>query len=119
VAVRNTIDPVTPIRSAIIGLQRLGNNARLIQQTGGLGHTALGHTSFCTALAVRAYFVNGKVPSMAHSFCQVDQKPWQPWGGEVIPGNVKRSGADGEDDDDEELRNAWVQAGKAWKHQGF
>jgi hypothetical protein len=118
---RNTLDPVTPLHSALAALNRLGNNARLIQQLGGIGHTTVAHTSFCTARAIRAYFVDEKVPDKAHGFCDVDQQPWQPWGGEVLPDKRRSSGFEvsGGDEDNEDLSNAWTQAGKQGLKPGF
>jgi hypothetical protein len=75
----------TPLASAKGALARLGNNGRLIEQKGGIGHTTLSHASFCTARVLRSYWVEGKAPSQAHSLCQVDQVPFQPWSGKVLP----------------------------------
>jgi hypothetical protein len=86
---RNEIDPVSPLGSAVAALNRLGNNARVIEQKGGVGHTTSSQTSFCTNLALQAYFLDGKVPKKDITLCEVDQKPWQPWGEEVLPGGLK------------------------------
>jgi hypothetical protein len=83
--IRNEIDPVSPLGSAVAALNRLGNNARVIEQKGGVGHTTSSQTSFCTHIAIRAYFLDGKIPKEAHTLCEVDQKPWQPWGGNLFP----------------------------------
>jgi hypothetical protein len=56
--------------------KRLGNNARLIEQKGAYGHGIVSDISYCTLAAVRAYMLNGTVPSAKHSLCEVDQKPW-------------------------------------------
>lgn len=63
---------------------RLGNNARLIQQLGGLGHSTLSHVSYCTLRAFREYMLEGKVPENKHSTCKVDQKPFTPISQTVI-----------------------------------
>lgn len=81
--------------------QRLGNNARLIQQIGGFGHCAVGHFSYCTALATREYFLDGTVPDQKHTACQVDQVPFQPW--------VPTYAFGGQDEED--LRQAWTEVG--------
>lgn len=81
--------------------QRMGNNARLIQQIGGYGHCAIGHVSYCTALATRQYFLDGKVPAEKHTACTVDQVPFQPFepSGALVGG-------------DDELMGAWIKLEK-------
>ena len=80
---RNTVDPVTPLINAQAALGRLGNNARLIQQVDGYGHTASSVVSFCTQLYVREYMVSGTVPGDSHTLCGVDQHPWLPFEGDM------------------------------------
>jgi pimeloyl-ACP methyl ester carboxylesterase len=76
----NTVDPVTPLHSAKTVLARLGDNARLVQQAGGVGHCTIAHASRCTAAKVRAYFLEGQVPDEMHGYCEVDQKAFEPLG---------------------------------------
>lgn len=76
---RNTYDPITPLASAVAANTRLSNNARLIQQVDGLGHTTASHVSYCTLLAVQEYMVEGKLPEKKHTMCKVDQKPFVPF----------------------------------------
>jgi hypothetical protein len=108
---RNTFDPVTSLGNAKRSNDRLGNNARLIQQVDGLGHTTLGQVSFCTARLVRAYWVDGSVPTGEHTNCTVDQKPWQPWNNTVV---AKRDQAD-EQRDEADLLEAWKELAKNWQ----
>ncbi|EPQ58669.1 hypothetical protein GLOTRDRAFT_127159 [Gloeophyllum trabeum ATCC 11539] len=42
-----THDPVTAYKNALSSLKRLGDNARLVQQADGYGHTSLSQVSFC------------------------------------------------------------------------
>ncbi|KZT30140.1 hypothetical protein NEOLEDRAFT_1054630 [Neolentinus lepideus HHB14362 ss-1] len=76
----NTFDPVTPLVNARNASERLGNNTRLVQQVDGYGHRTITHTSFCTIKIVRAYMTEGVVPSADHTFCQVDEQPFFPFG---------------------------------------
>ena len=94
---RNTYDPVTPLHYAQLANQRLGNNARLIQQTDGVGHTASGQASLCTAAATRAYFLDGTLPKEKLTQCAVDQLPFVP-----LPGG----GGMAERGEDAQLRKA-------------
>ena len=64
---------------AIAANQRLGDNARLIQQTDGWGHCAAFHFSYCTALATQEYMLDGVIPEKRHTECKVDQVPFQPF----------------------------------------
>jgi hypothetical protein len=78
--------------------------------------------------------VDGAVPAEAHSFCEVDQKPWQPWGEskgvedalvldamrrdddeDIVRGAVGR----GEGQEEEELLRAWLEVGQEWRMDGW
>lgn len=95
---RNTYDPVTPLHYAQLANQRLSNNARLIQQTDGVGHTASGQVSLCTAAATQAYFLDGTLPKEKLTQCTVDQLPFVP-----LPGG----GGMSERGEDAQLLKAW------------
>ncbi|EPQ58666.1 hypothetical protein GLOTRDRAFT_127156 [Gloeophyllum trabeum ATCC 11539] len=69
-----TYDPATPYVNALSSLQRLGSNARLIQQAEGHGHTTLSQLSFYTLELVQAYLLDGVVPADSHT----DQQPFVP-----------------------------------------
>jgi hypothetical protein len=101
---RNTFDPVTSLASAKYANDRLGNNARLIQQRDGWGHCSLSQISYCTARAVRAYMVRGQAPEEKHTMCDVDQLPWQPFEDKIIV----------EDAEEGELRQAWKELAEDW-----
>lgn len=75
----NTYDLVSPLAEAKLVNNRLGNNARLVQQIGGLGHCALSHFSFCSAHIVREYMLYGQVPDKDHTGCPVNQVPFEPF----------------------------------------
>lgn len=100
---RNTYDPVTPLANALLANDRLGNNARLIQQVGGLGHAAISHISYCTLSATQEYFLDGKLPAKKHSLCKVDQKPFVPF----------EAGATSFGEGEVELIEAWSSVSKA------
>lgn len=108
---RQTYDPVTPLSYAKLANNRLGNNARLIQQTDGVGHTALGQPSLCTAAATRAYFINGTMPAQKVTQCPVDVQPFA--SPQDPPGPQRR-------DEESTLVKAWVElsqkrpSGIAW-----
>ncbi|KAK4238918.1 proteinase [Achaetomium macrosporum] len=56
----NTYDPVTPLaaaRNVSAGLE-----GSVVLQHDGYGHSSLAQASLCTAMAIRAYFVNGTLP---------------------------------------------------------
>ncbi|KAH8925934.1 hypothetical protein BT69DRAFT_1215933 [Atractiella rhizophila] len=72
-------DPVTPLVHATDALERFGDNSRLVVQSDGYGHCAIGQASLCTAKILRDYYVNGIVPAESYTRCQVDQKPFLPW----------------------------------------
>jgi hypothetical protein len=95
---------VTSLASAKYANERLGNNARLIQQRDGWGHCSLSQISYCTARAVRAYMVYGRPPSEKHTMCEVDQLPWQPFEDEIIVEDVEEG----------ELRRAWKELAEDW-----
>jgi hypothetical protein len=97
---------VTSLASAKYANERLGDNARLIQQKEGWGHSTMSHVSFCTARAVRAYMVRGELPKDKHTICAVDQKPFQPWDGDVVGQNLL--------DDEYELVQAWAGLADDW-----
>ncbi|KAK3304150.1 TAP-like protein-domain-containing protein [Chaetomium strumarium] len=56
----NTYDPVTPLVAARNVSATLEGSVLL--QHDGYGHSSLAQASLCTALATRAYFVNGTLP---------------------------------------------------------
>jgi pimeloyl-ACP methyl ester carboxylesterase len=68
----NTLDPVTPLASAMEANAELGDNARLIQQVGGAGHCADSVPSRCTEARVAAFMTNGTVQAENHALCEVD-----------------------------------------------
>jgi len=78
------VDPVTPLVSAQAALNRLGDNARMIQQVDGYGHCAISDVSYCTMLSVREYMVNGTAPGDSYTRCEVDQHPWLPFDGAQV-----------------------------------
>ncbi|KAH6885292.1 TAP-like protein-domain-containing protein [Thelonectria olida] len=65
----NTYDPVTPLASAR-NVSESFENAVLLQHD-GYGHDSHPQASFCTAKAIRAYFVKGKLPKKGTK-CAVD-----------------------------------------------
>jgi hypothetical protein len=98
---------VTSLDSAKRANDRLGNNARLVQQTDGWGHTTLSHVSYCTARIVRAYWLNDELPPQKHTLCGIDQKPWQPFDDSIVIKSVDK-------DVDEDLRAAWKDVADGW-----
>jgi len=109
----NTYDPVTSLASAKRANGRLGNNARLVQQTDGWGHCSASQTSYCTARIVRAFWNDGVIPSEKHTLCGVDQKPWQPFNDtEIVKGNVAGN------NNDADLQEAWKSLAEGW-HELF
>ncbi|EIN12791.1 acid protease [Punctularia strigosozonata HHB-11173 SS5] len=96
----NTYDPVTPLVHAQMAIDRVGNNARLIQQKDGYGHCSISAASACTARRVRDYMLHGKVQEEKHLLCDVDEMPFQ---------KVDSAGSVGAtlSDDDADLWSAW------------
>lgn len=107
---RNTYDPVTSLASAKYANERLGDNARLVQQPDGWGHCSTSQFSLCTARTTRRYMLDGTVPTEKHTLCKVDQKPWQPWDEGVIDFGVSTA-----DVEDRELGEAWAALGEVWQ----
>ncbi|KAJ6156529.1 hypothetical protein N7497_005414 [Penicillium chrysogenum] len=70
--VSNTLDPVTPLRSAQ-HMSRIFPGSRLLQQESE-GHTTLTAPSICVAKAIRHYFQTGKLP-VTGTLCEADLKP--------------------------------------------
>ncbi|ORY58006.1 Alpha/Beta hydrolase protein [Leucosporidium creatinivorum] len=58
-----TADPVTPLVSARKMARGFGKDSSRVVVQDGFGHCSLAHPSLCTALAARAYFLNGTLPS--------------------------------------------------------
>lgn len=79
--VSNNLDPVTPLKNAELAANNFGNNAKLVQQLDGTGHTSLSQASYCTGRIINAYFTNGTVPSNRTTLCNVDQKPFESFDG--------------------------------------
>ncbi|KAL9938800.1 hypothetical protein V8E36_002519 [Tilletia maclaganii] len=75
--VASTYDPATPYFSAERMARAMGRqNARLVE-VHGFGHGAQ-LPSACLMRIVRAVFVNGTLPSAAHTRCQPDELPFGP-----------------------------------------
>ncbi|KAJ5858981.1 putative hydrolase [Penicillium chrysogenum] len=70
--VSNTLDPVTPLRSAQ-HMSQIFPGSRLLQQESE-GHTTLTAPSICVAKVIRHYFQTGKLP-VAGTLCEADLKP--------------------------------------------
>ncbi|EPQ50286.1 hypothetical protein GLOTRDRAFT_134095 [Gloeophyllum trabeum ATCC 11539] len=68
----------TPHCNALGSPQRLGNNARLVQQADGYGHTTLSQLSLCSWKILRAYLLEGVIPENSHTVCDVDEQPFVP-----------------------------------------
>ncbi|EPQ50268.1 hypothetical protein GLOTRDRAFT_123620 [Gloeophyllum trabeum ATCC 11539] len=81
----NTYDPVTPLSNAILAKERLGDNARLIQQVDGWGHCTIAQKSYCTGEIISRYMLDGEVPKENHTLCNVVEKPFVP--AEEAPGD--------------------------------
>ncbi|KDQ62913.1 hypothetical protein JAAARDRAFT_188552 [Jaapia argillacea MUCL 33604] len=103
----NTFDPVTPLLNAEYANERLGNNARLVQQVDGWGHCTISQKSFCTAEIIHAYMVEGKVPEQKHTLCDIDEEPFKPFNDTVFASAQKGV--------DTELRQAWMQLTDGWE----
>ncbi|EPQ57573.1 hypothetical protein GLOTRDRAFT_137872 [Gloeophyllum trabeum ATCC 11539] len=93
-------DPVTPSTNAERAAQRLGNNARLLEQPGGFGHTAMSQMSFCTLPIVQSYMLYGKAPDNDRTVCQVNQLPFVSWNASAAENTTEGL--------DLESRQAWV-----------
>ncbi|KAK4100362.1 alpha/beta-hydrolase [Parathielavia hyrcaniae] len=65
----NTGDPVTPLASA--RNISAGLKGSVVLEHGGYGHCSIAQASLCTALATRAYFVNGTLPEPG-TVCKAD-----------------------------------------------
>ncbi|EPQ54760.1 hypothetical protein GLOTRDRAFT_130114 [Gloeophyllum trabeum ATCC 11539] len=101
-----TFDPVTDLANALRSSERLGDNARLIQQVDGYGHCTISQTSFCALPIVQAYMLDGAVPDSNHTLCQVDQLPFKPFD--------EQDAVNGTEGLDLESRQAWVALGLSW-----
>jgi hypothetical protein len=102
---RSTYDPVTPLEHAMKANQRLGNNARLVQQTNGYGHCTISQVSYCTMRVIRRYFLDGIAPEAKHTACEVDQVPFKSFEEDYETMDV----------DERELREATRQLVEAWE----
>ena len=58
----NTVDPVTPMASARLVAELLGDQAALVEQL-GYGHTTMAETSNCTDRVVADHIMRGIVSS--------------------------------------------------------
>jgi pimeloyl-ACP methyl ester carboxylesterase len=83
--VGNSVDPVTPLRSAMKASKQFPGSGVLHQDS--VGHTLLSSPSLCTAKKVRAYFQHGSLPSPSVK-CEVDMLPFS---GEVSIKDVEGS----------------------------
>lgn len=102
---RNAVDNGTPISGAIAALNRLGDNARLLELKGAYGHVSLAVVSFCEMRVIRDYMLNGTVPSEAHSTCSINQIPFED---PPVPPILSRRAPGSE----EEAKAAWMQLAK-------
>jgi hypothetical protein len=89
--------------------QRLGNNARLIQQTNGFGHCTISQVSYCTMRTLRRYFLEDAVPESKHTACEVDQVPFKSFEEDYKTTDI----------DEKELREATRQLVKDWEWNGL
>ncbi|EJT96861.1 hypothetical protein DACRYDRAFT_85260 [Dacryopinax primogenitus] len=67
----NTADPVTPIASARLVKELLGDSAALLLQNGP-GHVTSSVPTLCTINKIRAYFTDGVIPD-ENEICQLDE----------------------------------------------
>ncbi|KZT58682.1 hypothetical protein CALCODRAFT_230866 [Calocera cornea HHB12733] len=67
----NTADPVTPIASAYLLKELLGDSAILVLQHGP-GHGTKSFPTLCTINKSRAYFTDGTLPEDGHT-CEIDK----------------------------------------------
>jgi len=102
----NTYDPVTPLANAVSAKERLGSNARLIQQVDGWGHCTIAQKSFCTADIISRYMLDGEVPTANHTLCGVAEKPFVPFEEALFM-------ADGQGD--ASVRRAWAKLSDEWE----
>ncbi|KAH8830057.1 hypothetical protein DL96DRAFT_914986 [Flagelloscypha sp. PMI_526] len=100
----NKYDPVTPLSHAQNAKERLGNNARLVQQTDGLGHCTISHVSHCTGNAIFNYFVKDTLPEADSTECKVDQQPFESL---VEPASFDFAA------------KAWSELAKDWEHSSL
>ncbi|CAE6462105.1 unnamed protein product [Rhizoctonia solani] len=68
------VDPITPLTSAKLVNQLLGNSSRLLIQNNA-GHVTLSGVSTCTAKVFLAYFGNGTLPEDG-TVCETDTQPF-------------------------------------------
>ncbi|TFK52703.1 hypothetical protein OE88DRAFT_1678891 [Heliocybe sulcata] len=95
-----TFDPVAALASAVRTQERLGDNARLVQQVGGLGHCTISQVSFCTLPIVQSYMLYGELPDGDYTACQVDQLPFTPFNESAAANRTEGL--------DLESREAWI-----------
>ncbi|KAK5941731.1 hypothetical protein PMZ80_005682 [Knufia obscura] len=67
----NTWDTLTPVESAFNTSASFPGSGVVHQNTGG--HGSIAHPSTCTANAIRAYLVNGTLPSGGSVLCEPDE----------------------------------------------
>ncbi|KAH8826453.1 hypothetical protein DL96DRAFT_1608022 [Flagelloscypha sp. PMI_526] len=73
----NAYDPSMPVTHARSAKERLGDNARLVEQPQGFGHCTLNHFSSCTLNVIQKYMVFFTVPFEEDvTLCAVDQAPF-------------------------------------------
>ncbi|THH10350.1 hypothetical protein EW145_g1383 [Phellinidium pouzarii] len=72
----NTADPITPVHNARAVNKMMPESTRLIVQDGS-GHCSSAMSSLCTAKALRAYFLEGKLPENG-LFCETDEELFPP-----------------------------------------
>ncbi|KAH8924614.1 hypothetical protein BT69DRAFT_1240921 [Atractiella rhizophila] len=106
-------DPVTPLLHAKRAWNRLGSNARLLEQVDGWGHCAIGQTSYCTAKVLQNYFTEDIVPE-PYTTCKVDQVPFQPWNDTQVAESLREVTfvTGGEEDDMVQLLRDWSLIGE-------
>ncbi|KAF9645676.1 alpha/beta-hydrolase [Thelephora ganbajun] len=67
----NTADPITPIASARLVTELLGDQAVMVEQH-GFGHTTLAESSSCTERIVADHIMRGILPQEKETKCEVD-----------------------------------------------